>query len=37
MKALTHPAVLLTIGILAGYMLSNRLASIPGISSLPKL
>lgn len=30
-------ATYLVIGMLAGYMLSNQLASVPVVSSLPKL
>lgn len=32
-----NPWVTLAIGVIAGYMLSDRLALIPGVNKLPKL
>ena len=34
---LKNPWVLVTIGLLAGYMLSDRLATVPVVNKLPKL
>lgn len=33
---LKKPWVIASIGLLAGYMLSNKLATLPGVNKLPK-
>lgn len=36
MNFLKHPVVLVAIGVVLGYMFSDRLATLPLVKSLPK-
>ena len=37
MNILINPVVLVTVGVLLGYMQSDRLSTMPVVKSLPKL